>query len=90
MAQNEKLKQANALQVLDLKGAPGPGPMFNKIVRVNNARSAKRLMGKIILEFQRRTICSDDAKTLCYLVSTFIQACTMSDIEERVKSLENK
>lgn len=90
MAQNEKQKQANALQVIDLKQTPGPGPMFNKIVRVRDARSARRLMGKIILEFQKKTINSEDAKTLSYLVSTFLQACTISDIEERIKFLENK
>ena len=88
MAQIEKQQQSNPLQVVELQTTPMP--MFNKIVRVKNARSARRLMGKIILEFQKKTINSNDAKTLSYLVSTYLQACSVADIEERIKILENK
>lgn len=90
MTQNEKQKSTKPVQVLNLPQTPGPEPLFNKIVRVRDARSARRLMGKIILEYQKRSITGEDAKTLCYLVSTYLQACTVSDIEERVKNLENK
>ena len=42
-------------------------------VKVRTLRDAKRLLSRMITQLQAGTIKGQDAKDLCYLISTFIQ-----------------
>lgn len=82
------LKQDKELKLLDMPGPPAP--LFKSITRVKTAMDARRLLSRVIAEYQRRTINGTDSKCLAYLVSVFLQSCSLADIEERIQVLEEK
>jgi len=57
-------------------------------VKVRTLKDAKRLLSRIIIQLQAGTIKGQDAKDLCYLISTFIQLVRDYELEERIKKLE--
>lgn len=66
-----------------------PTPRLPKRERpVKNARDARRLLSTIISEFRQGIIQGTDAKTLCYLLSTYVQIQQASELEERLVKLE--
>ena len=77
--------------ILSLNTLTVPTPLLPmKPVKVVDAQSAKRLFGRLILEFQKGTVKSREAKDLAYLLVSFLQACTQSEIEDRLKRLEQR
>ena len=44
----------------------------DRAVRVNNVKSARRLIGRLIVNYQRGKISSEYSKTLCYILSTYV------------------
>ena len=72
-------------------GLGAPIPLLpGKPVDVRTAQQARRLMGKLIREFQKGVISGKDAKNLSYLVVVYLTACRQDEIEQRVKLLEKK
>ncbi len=62
----------------------------SKPIRISNLRDARRLLGRLIYEFQKGTIVNQDAKDLCYLVISFCQVLKDCEFEERITNLENQ
>ena len=65
-------------------------PLLKKPVRVSKLKDAKRLLSRLIYEFQLGTLSGRDAKDLTYLISQFISACKEIEIDERLKLIEQK
>ncbi len=63
-------------------------PLLGRPIRVNTQQKARQLLSRLILEFQKGTIKNKDAKDLCYLIISYVNVSTQTDIEERVKKLE--
>ena len=59
-------------------------------IMVRSSRSARRLMGRLIAAFQRGEIDGADARTLSYLVTSYVTCLKADEIEERVKQLEQR
>jgi hypothetical protein len=59
-------------------------------IRVNDLKSAKRLLSKLILELQTGTIESPKAKDLCYLATSFVNIYKIVDVETRITELETR
>jgi hypothetical protein len=59
-------------------------------IRIRTLRDARRLMGRIIVAFQRGEIGGRDAKDLAYLISVYVQVAKNADLEDRIINLENK
>lgn len=68
----------------------GYSPLLEKPIRINKVSSARRLLSKIIYEFQCGTINNQNSKDLCYLLISYVNICSQVDFEERLKNLENK
>ena len=73
----------------------GNPPPFRAVLSGNvkpprNAKDAKKLYGRLISQFIKGEVANEDAKTLCYLLTGYIQACAASDFEERVDSMEKE
>jgi hypothetical protein len=82
--------KTNRLQVLNLKGNSESHPsLLGKPIRISKVRDARRLLGKLILEFQKGNIANQDAKDLCYLVTSYVNVAVQSDFEERLQQLED-
>lgn len=86
------IEQPEAVTVYDDTGNPSP-PAFRpvlpgKIPRIRTARDARKLFGRLISQFTKGEVASEDARTLCYLLTGYIQACATAEIEERLQALE--
>lgn len=58
--------------------------------RLTNLKDAKRLCSRLIRSFIKGEVSGNDAKTLSYLLSTYVTIAQGSDIEERLDELETK
>lgn len=67
-----------------------PPPLLEKPVKINKPRDAKRLLSRLIYNFQLGLIKDKDAKTLTYLLISYIQINSQVDLEERIAELEKK
>ena len=65
-------------------------PLLKKPVRVSKLKDAKRLLSRLIYEFQLGTLSGRDAKDLTYLISQFIAACKEIEFDDRIKLIEQK
>ena len=65
-------------------------PLLQKPIRVSKLKDAKRLLSRLIYEFQLGTLGGRDAKDLTYLISQFIAACKEIEFDDRIKLIEQK
>ncbi|MFH1051554.1 MAG: hypothetical protein V1779_11580 [bacterium] len=56
-------------------------------VKVKDIRTARRLMSRIILQFQQGKISSLEAKTITYLLQNFVSICREAREEQREEQL---
>jgi len=78
-------------KVLDLRKETANSPsisVMEKPVRVKNLKDAKKLLGRLLVAFQRGEIGGRDAKDLAYLLSVWVQIVKDVELEERLKNLE--
>jgi hypothetical protein len=59
-------------------------------VLVKDAADARKLLGRIIFQFQKKEVEDNAARLLCYMLSVFVNICSDTDIEERLRKLEAK
>ena len=87
MENSPKVPQEGAQQTTggSLTLTPGPRP-----VRVRKLKDAKRLLSRLIVQLQAGTIAGQDAKDLCYLLSTFVQIVRDGELETRIERLERQ
>ena len=91
MASKTPSEDAQAVGVYGGRGNPSPPafrPVLSAFPRIRTAKDARKAYGRIIAAFTRGEIAGDDAKTLAYLLSGYLQACTASEFEERIEALE--
>ena len=72
---------------LSLQAANLP-PILKKIRPPRTLKDAKELLGSLISAFLKRQLDGNDARTLCYMITSFTVVCTQSDLEVRIKNLE--
>jgi len=84
-------RKKQPVQSIVKKGiTPNPQPLLDVNIKVNNLKSAKRLLSKLISRFISGEIKNQDAKDLAYLVSVYVSVVKDAEIEQRIKSLEEK
>ncbi|NLT52747.1 MAG: hypothetical protein GXX85_17725 [Ignavibacteria bacterium] len=76
-----KAKVKEMFEIKSLSDTPAP-------IKVNNVKTAKRLLSRLIYDLQDNSINGQKAKDLCYLLSVFIQVFNQSELEERINKLE--
>ncbi len=83
---------ANTPKVLALRqgGRNSPLSLKEKPVRVRNLKDAKKLLGRLLVGFQRGEIQGEDARTLCHIISTYIQLVKDVELEARIAELEGR
>jgi hypothetical protein len=80
----------NNLQVLNLpKDAKTPGlSLFNRDVRYLKVKDIKRAYSKLIQNYCKGLIINDDAKTITYIFSGYLQLIRDVEFETRLINLE--
>ena len=79
----------NQLKVIDGGNACGEIPPYAK-KPIRNVKDAKKMLSKLIHAFQMGKVMSDQAKTLCYLIISYVQIIRDADFEERLIKLEQQ
>jgi len=71
--------------------ANGEGiPILGRPIRIRSIEDARRLLSRLILEFQKGTVENRNAKDLCYLVISFVNIVSQSEIENRLAEIERR
>ncbi|MFH1528428.1 MAG: hypothetical protein ABIG69_17625 [Bacteroidota bacterium] len=85
-------KNTNSFQVIELKrdGETPPIKIFNREIRYLKAKDVRRAMSKLISEYCKGSIASEEAKTLTHMFSTYIQILSATSFEERLETLEGE
>lgn len=94
MARKQDTDRPEVIEAVADVVIPSP-PAFRPVLsgnipRIRTAKDAKKILGRLISSFTRGEVASDDAKTLAYLLSTFVQIHAAVEIEERLEALELK
>jgi hypothetical protein len=55
---------------------------------IRNVKDAKKMLSKLIHAFQLGTLTSEPAKTLCYLIISYVSIIRDHEIEQRLAALE--
>ena len=64
--------------------------IFTRDIKILKVKDVKRAMSRLIIEFCKGTVKNDEAKTLTYLLSTYIQIIQQAEFEIRLTELERK
>lgn len=64
-------------------------PYKPRPIRVRSIKHAKRLLSRIITDFQRGEVSDQNAKTLCYLLISYVTITRDYDFEQRITKIEN-
>ena len=75
------------IKIKDVKDTP---PLLVKPIRVNTIKQAKKLLSRLIWQLQTEEIKSQKAKDITYLLSVFLTVIRDSELEERIKTLEER
>jgi hypothetical protein len=65
-----------------------PIPLIPGKIRLTNIRGARRILSKLIAGFINNEIWDTNARTLTYLLSSYVAMTRDSDIESRLTELE--
>jgi hypothetical protein len=88
------MKGDNSLKVINTKGlnkgADDKNSLFGTAIRIKTLKDARRLLGKLIYEFQKGNIHNQDAKDLTYMLISYVAILKDSELEERLIALEEK
>lgn len=63
-------------------------PKSDKPIKINKVKDAKRLLSKLIYQFQIGAVDNQDAKDLTYLLVNYVNICVQTDFEQRLEKLE--
>lgn len=88
-----KPKSKNSLQVVEVNELPQTPyrlNLFSREVRYLKVKDVKRAYSKLIQDYCKGLVNNDDAKTITYIFSGYLQLIRDVEFEERLKQLEEK
>ncbi|MBK6913012.1 MAG: hypothetical protein IPH11_04850 [Ignavibacteriales bacterium] len=88
----QKLNQ-NSLQVVEVKEipeTPGRLRLFTRDVRYLKVKDVKRAYSKLIQDYCKGLVTNEDAKTVTYMFSGYLQLIRDVEFEDRLKEVEEK
>jgi hypothetical protein len=89
---DEKLK-TNSLKVVEVKELPQTPSrlkLFTREIKYLKVKDIKRAYSKMIQDYCKGLVTNDDAKTVTYMFSGYLQLIRDVEFEERLKQLEEK
>lgn len=64
--------------------------IFPREIKYLKLKDIKRAHSKLIMEFLKGNVKSDEAKTLTYLFTAYIQVINQAETEQRLEAIERK
>lgn len=83
-------KTANKLEVVKLPEQNNKLNIFTRNVKYLKTKDVKRAYSKLIQDYCKGTVTNDDAKTIAYLFSCYLQLIKDVEMEKRLGQLEEK
>jgi|GEM_PF-1301264 hypothetical protein len=83
----------NNLEMVELKELPKTPyriKIFSRDVKYLKVKDVKRAYSKLIQDYCKGTVQNDEAKTLVYMFSGYLQLIRDVEFEERLKELEER
>jgi hypothetical protein len=83
----------NSLEIVELKQlpqTPAKLKLFNRDIRYLKVKDVKRAYSKLIQDYCKGSINNDDAKTITYMFSGYLQLIRDVEFEERLSQIEEK
>ena len=87
------LEKTNSLKVVDIKELSQTPPrlnLFNRDVRYLKIKDVKRAYSKLIQDYCKGVVTNEDAKTIVYIFSGYLQLIRDVEFEERLNQLEER
>ena len=88
-----KKSDKNSLKVVEVKELPQPPArlkLFNREIKYLKVKDVKRAYSKLIQDYCKGLVTNEDAKTITYMFSGYLQLIRDVEFEERLKLLEEK
>jgi len=85
---NEKSLQS--FEVIEIPKTPGRINLFSRDIKYLKVKDIKRAHSKLIQDYCKGKVLNEDAKTLAYLFSTYLQIIKDWDFEQRLILIEKK
>lgn len=85
-----KNSSVKELQVVELPKSNRKINIFNRDVRYLKVKDVKRAYSKLIQDYCKGLISNEDAKTITYMFSGYLQLIRDVEFEERLKQIEDK
>ena len=85
-----KRSMNNKLDMVTLPDKKSKVNIFNRDVKYLKVKDVKRAYSKLIQDFCKGTVSNDDAKTVAYLFSGYLQLIRDVEFEQRLNQLEEK
>lgn len=79
-----------SFEVVELPKTPDKINLFSRDVKYLKVKDVKRAYSKLIQDYCKGKVINEDAKTLAYLFSTYLQIVKDFDFEERLNQVEKK
>lgn len=93
----EQKVSKNSLQVVDIKGENGDLTktprglrLFNRDIKYLKVRDVKKAYSKLIQDYCKGIVTNEDAKTVTYIFSGYLQLIRDIEFEERLKLIEER
>jgi hypothetical protein len=90
---NREKSNKNSLKVVELQELPQTPSrlkLFNRDIKYLKIKDIKRAYSRLIQDYCKGLVNNDDAKTVTYMFSGYLQLIRDIEIEDRLKLLEEK
>lgn len=79
-----------AVEIVEIPQTPGRINLFQREIKYLKPRDVRRAYSKLIQDYCKGKIVSEDAKILGYLFSGYLQVIRDLDFDERLSKVEKK
>lgn len=90
---NKNKLTKNSLELVEVKELPQTPPrlkLFTRDVKYLKVKDVRRAYSKLIQDYCKGLVTNDDAKTVTYMLSGYLQLIRDVEFEERLQQLEEK
>lgn len=90
---NDKKLKANSLKVVEVKELPQTPPrlkLFMREIKYLKVKDIKRAYSKLIQDYCHGVVSNEDARTITYMFSSYLQMIRDVEFEDRLQFLERK
>ena len=93
LKKNSSKSSKKSLEVVDIKELPQTPPrlnLFNRDIKYLKIKDVKRGFSKLIMDYCAGKVSNEDAKTIVYMFSGYLQLVRDVEFERRLNEIEQR